>query len=61
MKFQVIPLIYSANGQFKNTIRFAVEFHENILPEALVYAVGQVQKRYPYYYNIFMVNTPYSQ
>ena len=49
MKFQVIPLIYSANGQFKNTIRFAVEFHENILPEALVYAVGQVQKRYPYY------------
>ena len=25
MKFHVIPLIYSANEQFKNTIRFAVE------------------------------------
>ncbi len=49
MKFQVIPLIYAANEQFKNTIRFAVEFHEDILPEALAYAAGQVQKRYPYY------------
>ncbi|MBO5551095.1 MAG: hypothetical protein J5966_03970 [Lachnospiraceae bacterium] len=49
MKFQVIPLIYAANEQFKNTIRFAVEFHENISPDALEYAVSQVQKRYPYY------------
>ena len=49
MKFQVIPLIYAANEQFKNTIRFAVEFQDNVLPEALADAVGQVQKRYPYY------------
>lgn len=49
MKYQVIPLIYAANEQFKNTIRFAVEFYEEIAPEALHYAVGQVQKRYPYF------------
>ncbi len=49
MIFQTIPLIYAANEQFKNTIRFAVEFHEEIMPEALDYAVRQVQKRYPYF------------
>lgn len=49
MKFHVIPLIYAANEQFRNTIRFAVEFHDTISPEALDYAVRQVQKRYPYY------------
>lgn len=45
----VIPLIYAANEQFKNTIRFALEFYEEIDPEALHYAVKQVQKRYPYF------------
>ena len=49
MKFHVIPLIYAANERFKNTIRFAVEFYEDISPEALHYAVNQVQKRYPYF------------
>lgn len=49
MKYRVIPLIYAANEQFRNTIRFAVNFHEDILPDALAYAAGQVQKRYPYY------------
>ena len=49
MKYPVIPLIYAANAQFKNTIRFAIEFLEEIDPEALSYAVGQVQKRYPYF------------
>ncbi len=45
----VIPLIYAANEQFKNTIRFALEFYEEIDPEALQYAVKQVKKRYPYF------------
>ena len=49
MIFQAIPLIYAANEQFKNTIRFAVEFHEEIIPDSLDYAVRQVQKRYPYF------------
>jgi hypothetical protein len=49
MMYCVIPLIYAANEQFKNTIRFAVEFYEDINPEALQYAVKQVQKRYPYF------------
>lgn len=35
MKFQTIPLIYAGNEQFKHTIRFAIEFHEDIIPEAL--------------------------
>lgn len=47
--YRVIPLIYAASEQFKNTIRFAVEFHEAIDPDALHYAVKQVQRRYPYY------------
>ena len=47
--FQAIPLMYAANGQFKNTIRFAAEFYDGVNPEALDYAVRQVQKRYPYY------------
>lgn len=45
----VIPLIYAANEQLKGTIRFALEFYEEIDPEALQYAVKQVQKRYPYF------------
>lgn len=49
MMYHVIPLIYAANEQFKNTIRFAVELYEDIDPEALRYAVKQVQKRYPYF------------
>ena len=49
MTYQAIPLIYAANDHFRNTIRFAVEFHEEIVPEALEYAVRQVQKRYPYF------------
>ena len=47
--YQVIPLIYAASERFKNTIRFAVEFYEKIDPEALNYAVKQVQRRYPYF------------
>ncbi len=49
MKYQVIPLIYAAGEQFKNTIRFAVEFFEDVEPEALRCAADQVQKRYPYF------------
>ena len=49
MKYQAIPLIYAANEHFKNTIRFAVEFNEDIDPASLIYAVEQVQKRYPYF------------
>lgn len=49
MMYRVIPLIYAANEHFKNTIRFALEFYEEIDPEALHYAVKQVQKRYPYF------------
>ena len=49
MFFQPVPLIYAANEHFKNTIRFAIEFHEEIVPEALEYAARQVQKRYPYF------------
>ena len=47
--YHVIPLIYAASERFKNTIRFAVEFYEKIDPEALNYAVKQVQRRYPYF------------
>ena len=49
MKYQVIPLIYAASEQFKNTIRFGIEFFDEIESEALRYAVDQVQKRYPYF------------
>ena len=49
MQYKVIPLIYAANERFKNRIRFAIEFCENIDIDALKYAVEQVQKRYPYY------------
>lgn len=49
MMYKVIPLFYAANEQFKNTIRFAIEFNDDINPEALQYAVKQVQKRYPYF------------
>ena len=47
--YHVIPLFYAASERFKNTIRFAIEFYENIDPEALNYAVKQVQRRYPYF------------
>ena len=49
MKYQVIPLVYAANECFKNTIRFAVEFFDDIDLEALRFAVCQVQRRYPYF------------
>lgn len=49
MKYQVIPLLYAANEYFKNTIRFAVEFFDDIDLEALRFAVCQVQRRYPYF------------
>ena len=49
MHYQVIPLIYAANEHFRNTIRFAIEFFEDIHPDALRHAVEQVQKRYPYF------------
>lgn len=49
MKYQVIPLIYAANEHFKNTIRFAIEFFDDIDLEALRYAVDQIQRRYPYF------------
>ena len=35
MNYSVIPLIYGANEHFKNTIRFAVEFIEEIDVNAL--------------------------
>ena len=34
MKYQVIPLIYAANEHFKNTIRFSIEFFEDIEPDS---------------------------
>ncbi len=49
MIYHVIPLFYAANEHFKNPLRFAVELNEDIDPEALHYAVKQVQKRYPYF------------
>lgn len=49
MKYQAIPLIYAANERFKNTIRFAVEFNEDVDPVSLRCAAEQVQKRYPYF------------
>ena len=49
MNYPVIPLIYAANERFKNTIRFAVEFVDDVDPEALRYATAQVQRRYPYF------------
>ena len=49
MHYQPIPLIYAANEGFKNTIRFAVEFHDTVDPEALRFAVARARKRYPYF------------
>lgn len=49
MNYHVVPLIYAGNEHFKNTIRFGVEFYEEIDPEALRDAVKEVQKRYPYF------------
>jgi hypothetical protein len=49
MEYRVNPLIYAANDQFKNTIRFALELTEDIDMGALQYATEQVKKRYPYF------------
>ena len=49
MTYRVVPLIYAANENFKNTIRFAIEFIDDIEPDALDYAVNQIKKRYPYF------------
>lgn len=49
MSYRVVPLIYAANENFKNTIRFAIEFIDDIEPDALDYAVDQIKKRYPYF------------
>ena len=46
MQYKVIPLFYAANENFKNTIRFSVEFTEKIDCDSLAYAVEQIQKRY---------------
>lgn len=49
MKYKVIPLMYAASDNFKNTIRFALEFNDEINGESLFYAAQMVQKRYPYF------------
>ena len=49
MQYKVMPLLYSGNEKFKNTIRFSVEFIDAIDFDSLSYAVKQVQKRYPYF------------
>lgn len=41
--------MYAASENFKNTIRFALEFNDEINEESLFYAVQMVQKRYPYF------------
>ena len=49
MQYQVMPLFYAASENFKNTIRFSIEFAEDVAPDALFHAVREVQARYPYY------------
>ncbi len=49
MRYKVNPLMYAANENFKNTIRFAIEFVDDIDEELLKYAVSQVKIRYPYF------------
>lgn len=49
VRYPVLPLFYAANEHFKNTIRFAIEFIEDVDPDALYYAVEQAQMRYPYF------------
>lgn len=49
MQYKVMPLLYSGNEKFKNTIRFSVEFIDVIDFDSLSYAVKQVKKRYPYF------------
>ncbi|MBQ9503719.1 MAG: hypothetical protein IJU93_01780, partial [Lachnospiraceae bacterium] len=49
MNYKVQPIMYGVNDYFKSTIRFSVEFVDDIDKEALQYAAGQVGKRYPYF------------
>lgn len=49
MNYKVLPLFYAANENFKNTIRFSVEFTETIDFDSFSYAVMKVQERYPYF------------
>ena len=49
MSYKVQPLMYAVSDVFKNTIRFALEFTDDIDPVCLEYAVAQVKARYPYF------------
>ena len=49
MNYKVLPIMYGVSDHFKSTIRFSVEFVDDIDKEALQYAVVQVGKRYPYF------------
>ena len=49
MKYKTLPLMYMTNEHFKNTLRFAIEMKDPVDPDALRYAVDQVQVRYPYF------------
>ncbi len=49
MEYKVNPLIYAANEQFKNTIRFVLELTEDVDTDALQYAAEKVKIRYPYF------------
>lgn len=49
MRYKVLPLMYSVNENFKNTIRFVLEFVDDIDFASLEHAVSQVKMRYPYF------------
>ena len=49
MNYKVQPMMYGASDHFINSIRFAIEFADDIDEEALRYASSQVGKRYPYF------------
>ncbi len=49
MRYKVNPLMYAVNENFKNTIRFAIEFVDDIDEKLLKHAVSQVRIRYPYF------------
>ena len=49
MRYKVHPLMYAVSENFPNTIRFVLEFADEITPDSLTYSAAQVQKRYPYF------------
>ncbi len=51
MVYKVQPVLYAVNDEHKSTIRFTVDFLDDIEPDALAYAVEQVGKRYPQFKN----------